>query len=226
MITIANQAPFLDGQGRIFKQGGLDSARTSGGLEPFELVQSLRFPGCQPGLDTRAGWQGVSRAPSGRGASPDPCDPRPQAAPGRMTGPGGWRRHRSDDCRCNSSTASSRSISSIEVSGAASHSANCRAPIGVADRSITLRSEPSRFCVASVRTSSRLRRVISSSPRVSVHRYGISRAMWPSDVFCVSRRYAISAPAAWTSKLRSSTPNPPSVLVANCSNNVFRACSG
>ena len=61
-------------------------------------------------------------------------------------------------------------INSLDVSGAVSHSDNCRAPIGVADRSMTDSNEPSRLASRRVRTSSRLRRVISSRASVSARR--------------------------------------------------------
>ena len=68
-------------------------------------------------------------------------------------------------------------INSVDVRGDVSHSDNSRAPIGVAEQSITLSRDPSRLPSRSVRTSSRLRRVISSSASVSARRNGISRVI-------------------------------------------------
>ena len=81
---------------------------------------------------------------------------RPQVAAEDRTGRAARRRRR----------AARRSRSGA-VSGEVSQSASSRAPIGVTVRSMTLRSEPSRLPSRSVRTSSRLRRVISSRASVS-----------------------------------------------------------
>ena len=89
----------------------------------------------------------------------------------------------------NSSTASSRArIAAASVSGLATQSASSREPIAVTVRSSTPSSEPSRRPSRMVRVISRLRRLASSISSVPEVRYGSSRSMCASELFCVSAR--------------------------------------
>ena len=88
MITVADQAAFLDRQRRIVDQGGLDlgadlRAELQGGLE---LVEPLRDPRGEPGLELRQQGKrpGQCDQVAGRGATRS--RPVPPAVPGRTTG--------------------------------------------------------------------------------------------------------------------------------------------
>ncbi len=89
VIAVADQAPFLDRQRRVVDQRRLDLRADLGAeLEGrLELVEPLRDPGGQPGLELGQDRQGPGQRDQVAGRGPAGSDPRPPAAPGRTTGP-------------------------------------------------------------------------------------------------------------------------------------------
>ena len=113
------------------------------------------------------------------------------------------------------------------VSGASSQSCSSRAPIGVTVRSRTASSEPSRLPSRSVRVSSRLRRVTSSSEQVAAPGgTAAAGAGGPGSALSVSCRYSSRAPAAARHGWSSSKPKPASVLTPKCWSRAARAVAG
>jgi hypothetical protein len=92
-------------------------------------------------------------------------------------------------------------------SGRLSQRRSAREPIAVTQLSMTASSVASSRPVR-LASSSRLRRVAASRMSASLRSSTVSARMWGSALFCVSRTYCSSAPAAGMASGSSSAPKP------------------
>ena len=192
MVTRSDQASLLDGQRRVIDQGGLDGRPDLGAelQRRFELGQTGRSPGREPGLHLRQQGQrpGEGRQVTGRGTGGG--HPRGQPLQvvaftqqlAEVAAEAGITHQLFNGCGPLGDQLDRRQGRGQVIGKQASAHRGDRAIDDL--RAASLHACPRAGCVSAPGCGA----VISSRPRVSALRYGVRRMICPSDDFWVSFR--------------------------------------